>query len=112
MGAATLQRLVILTRDGLFHVRDGYGTWFKLLDRVDVKQVATAAEIREAILRHEAAQYPLPVYDTASGQYHWGDGDLWTEEDIADDIRKLWPLMDPDVLLESSRLMAKLGLHD
>jgi len=97
------QQFVIRDRRGMLH----------FLRREQAREYATAAEIREGVQRHEAAQYPLPVYDPASDMYHWNDPEeLWSAEEIADDIKMIWPLMNVDQLLESSRLMAKLGIID
>ena len=103
-------RLVWTTDCKSFVIRDR--GMLRFVKREQVSDYATAAEIRAAIHRAEAATMPLPVYDPASGQYHWGDGDLWDAEEIAGDIRKLWPLMDASVLLESSRLMDKLYITE
>ena len=104
-----MQRLVYFTGER-YHVRDAAGRWYHTSTP---ELYATAAEIREARRQYESAQYPLPQYDADSGLYYWDDpSDLWSEDEIADDVRKIWPGMDADVLLESSRLMAKLGIKD
>jgi len=104
-------RLVWTTDCKSFVIRDR--GMLRFVKREQVSDYATAAEIRAAIHRAEAATMPLPQYDAESGMYYWDDpSDLWNEEDIADDIRKLWPLMDASVLLESSRLMDKLYITE
>jgi hypothetical protein len=102
-----MQRLVFY-RDNLFTIRDEQGRWLTLLDRNDVDRIATQTEIREAIRQDEAAQVRLPEYDPDSGQYHWGDGELWDAEDVADDLRKLgWFDYEIPVLLDSAKLLAQ-----
>jgi len=106
-----MQKLVWTTDGEQFVIRDR--GILRFVNREQVSDYATGKEIRAATHRAEAATIPLPQFDPESGQYHWNDPEeLWSAEEIADDIRKLWPLMDADILLESSRLMAKLGITD
>ncbi len=75
----------------------------------ELSKYASKNEIAAAVHQYEASLMPLPSYDVASGQYYWSDpSDLWDAEDVAEDIKLLWPLMDSDLLLELARLQAKL----
>jgi hypothetical protein len=104
---------LVWTTDGVeFVVRDAGGFLHYPTPR-ELHKYATAKEVREATHRYEASQTPLPSYDPSSGLYYWTDrDDLWPEEDVIDDINKLWPGMDANLLLLSARLMAALGITD
>jgi hypothetical protein len=107
-----MQKLVWTTDGQRFIIRDDRGM-LHFTNRQQAREYATAAEIREAVNRYQASLMPLPQYNAAEDAYYWDDPEeLWSAEDVAADARKLWPLMDVDALLESSRLMAKLGITD
>ncbi|BBO34573.1 hypothetical protein [Lacipirellula parvula] len=107
-----MNRLVWTENGNQFAIRDADG-FLHFPKATELHEFASTKEIAEARHRYEASQTPLPVYDVAADLYHWGDPtDLWPAEDVAEDIRKLWPGMPVEFLLESSRQMAKLGITD
>lgn len=104
---------LVWTEDGMnFTIRDSDGM-LRCPEPADLHRYATAKEVRDATQQYEASLMPLPSFDPSSGLFYWDDpSDLWEEDDVIDDIAKLWPGMDANLLLLSARLMAALGITD
>lgn len=104
---------LIWTEDGEnFTIRDRDGM-LRCPAPEDTHKFASDKEVRAARARFESAQTPLPQFDPITGLYYWNDiDDQWSEEECKEDVLLLWPGMDADLLLLSSRLMAKLGIVD
>jgi len=104
---------VVWTEDAIhFTIRDRDGM-LRCPAPADLHKYASAKEVREAVARYESNLMPLPQYNADADMYYWSDeSDLWSEEDVLEDIEKLWPGMDAKLLLLSSRLMAAMGITD
>ena len=107
-----MNRLVWTTDGENFVIRDQRGL-LRYPTAAELSNYASDKEIAEARHRYEASLMPLPSFDPSTGLFYWHDiNDQWTAEECAGDIRLLWPGMDAEQLLLSSRLMAALGIKD
>lgn len=111
-----MQRLIWTTDGGESYTIRDERNMYHFVDRDEVNNYATPREIRHAKWLHDQFNYDLPGYDSETGMYFWPDvpDQLWSVEDMGDDLILIFNFSQTDVerILESSRLMAKLGIHD
>lgn len=106
-----IERIVIKQdKCELFHLFDHNAKLHRNLTREEIDELATQSEIREALKRAEFREYPLPQYCIEGDMYYWDDpNDLWTAEEIGDDLAKIgWRADHVPLLLELARSAARL----